>query len=339
MRHLLLSLFAGLTLVAGSAGASDPVVADAAPADSAVPTHDPAQPRLAVLKALRNNDLAGLLTASGGEDALREFLSEGSDQTKASVAAAITDDSASESDRDALRLWTTLISADGVAKASAEWYPKWQAQVPQMLAGLQMAQTGIGESIATSTSMTAVERAQLTELQWAFGAWLSRTDFADRKAFDRVLGLARDWILASGAAHPFELQLTSPDKRLQLGDQAIAAGKQALTLYGLDANAILASVKIEQLERNGDRARLRTSLKILDVPLTIDEDLQWFENDWRDAEEVAATLKYRAEAEAQPQASADSSDDAAVTALDQDPVFVSPAAPKSINGPGCSAPE
>lgn len=343
MRHLLLSLCAGLTLMAGTAGASSPAVSSAEPVYSSTPTVNPAQRRLAMLEAMRNNDLAALLEATGGEDALRGFLSEGADQTKASVAATIAENAASESDREMLRLWTTLAEPDGVAKASAEWYPQWQAQVPKMLAGLQMAQTGIGESIASSTSMTPVERAQLTELQWAFGAWLARTDFADRKSFEQVLGLAHNWIVASGVSNPLELQLTSPDKRLQLGNQAIASAKQALHLYGVDADAILASVRIEQLERDGDRARLLTSLKILDVPLTVDEDLRWFEDEWRDADEVAMTLKYRAEAEAEieaaPEISTEPAADAAATALDEDLVFGAPPATKSLTGTGCSAPQ
>ena len=41
-----------------------------------------------------------------------------------------------------------------------------------------------------------LERAQMMELQWALTGWLSRTDFNDRKRFEQVLGLAREWILA-----------------------------------------------------------------------------------------------------------------------------------------------
>ena len=324
MRKLMLSLLLGMTLVSGTASGGGVDLAAPDPMAANVPTAGPLESRLKVLGALRRNDAATLIEVMDPVNGLESFLSEGQNETPATIAekmAAPLD----ESDQESLRLWTTLTASDGVAKASAQWYPQWQALVPQMLASAQMGLTGMGAAIAESTSMTPLERSQLLELQWALGGWLSRTDFADRKKFDQLLGIAHAWIVASGKQHPLELPLTGPEQRLQLADLAIKSFKQAVTLYGLDADGVLASVRLEEISRDGDRAQVRTSFKLLDVPLVFEEDLSWFEGDWQDTETVNALKVERASAPVE------------VEEMFEDPM--APAAePESMTNTGCSAP-
>ncbi|MBK9654111.1 MAG: hypothetical protein IPO66_01070 [Rhodanobacteraceae bacterium] len=325
MRKFMLSLLLGLMLVSGVAMGGGVELSAPDPTAATVPTEGPLDSRLKVLSALRRNDAATLIEVTDPVNGLESFLSEGQDQTPSTIAEKMAKEPLSEGDQEALRLWTTLAAPDGVAKASAQWYPQWQALVPQMLASAQMGITGMGTAIAESTSMTALERSQLIELQWALGGWLSRTDFADRKKFDQVLDIARGWIVASGKQHPLQLQLTGPEQRLQLADQAIKSLKQVLSLYGLDADGVLASVRLEEISRNGERAQVRTSFKLLDVPLVFDEDLSWFEGEWRDTEVVNALKLERANA---PEPAFD---DLLDPLPDTDE-------PESITNTGCSAP-
>ncbi len=285
---------------------------------------DPTETPLKVLRALRTNDFAGLLEATGGEQELRRFLTDDATETPQTVAEKIANSPVSDDEAQFLGLWTTLAGPDGVARASAEWYPRWQAQVPQMLAGAQMGLAAMGASIAESTSMTALERAQMMELQWALTGWLSRTDFSDRKRFEQLLGLGREWILASGKAHPMELVLTRPEQRLALATRAMQSTKRALNLYGIDADQVLASVKIELLARESDRARMRTSLKFLDVPLALEQDLAWYQDEWMPADSVQAARDYEAARKAEEAAEANAPP--GTVALDGEPVFGHPQA-------------
>lgn len=288
MRKFMLSMWLTLSLLAGSVcAAGDAVLPDyfARPAE---PTGGPADSRRPVVDALKANDAAALIVALHGETELAEFLNEGGDETRASIAAKIAEEPGSTKEEDWLRLWTTLAGTNGVALVSAELYPQWQAQIPQMLATAQMGLTAMGAAIAEDASMTALERSQLIELQWALTGWLSRTDFSDRKSFDKVLAIARDWIVASGAAHPLELVLTAPQQRLKLADDGIRSVKRALRLYGLDADAVLASVRFDEISRDDKQARLRTSFTVLDVPLQFEEDLAWFDGRWMDARQAEA---------------------------------------------------
>ena len=145
---------------------------------------------------------------------------------------------------------------------------------------------------------------------------------ADR---EQVLDIARNWIVASGKQHPMQLPLTGPEQRLALADLAIKSIKQALTLYGLDADGVLASVRIEQLSRDGDHAKVRTSFELLDVPLVFEEDLTWFEGHWEDTETVTATKAERAN----PPVESDEWSD--------DPMVPAPEA-ESMTHTGCDAP-
>ncbi|HWS27461.1 MAG TPA: hypothetical protein VN259_12950 [Xanthomonadales bacterium] len=324
MRKLMLSMLLGLTLWGSAANADQIEPAGLDPAVAAFATEGPLDSRLKVLAALRRNDAASLIETLDPLNGLEGFLSDGKDETPATIAEKMAQAPDSDGDQEFLRLWTQLAAPDGVARASSEWYPQWQAQLPQMLAGAQIGVTGMGAAIAESTTMTALERSQLIELQWALTVCLSRTDFADRKKFDQVLDIARGWIVASGKRHPLQLALTGPEQRLQLADLAIKSVKQAVSLYGLDADSVLASVRLEQVSRDGDRAKVRTSFTLLDVPLVFEEDLSWFEGEWQDTAAVDALKAERA------------------NPAETEEMFGDPIAPPpeedSITDNGCSAP-
>lgn len=325
MRKLMLSMMLGLTLASGVAHGGGVELSAPDPMAASVPTAGPLDSRLKVLAALRRNDAATLIEVMDRVNGLESFLSEGNNETPASIAEKMAQAPLDEGEQEFLRLWTTLAAKDGIAAAGAQWYPQWQALVPRILASAQMGLTGMGSAIAESTSMTPLERSQLIELQWALGGWLSRTDFADREKFDQLLGIGRAWIVASGKQHPLQLQLTGPEQRLQLADLAIKSLKQAFGVYGLDADGVLASVRLEEISRAGDRAQVRTSFKLLDVPLVFEEDLSWFDGEWQDTESVNTQKAERASAPVE------------VEELFEDPTL--PAAePESMTHTGCSAP-
>lgn len=317
MRRIGLLLGLSLWIHAAMAAVLPPEAAT--PVAELAPT-DPTETPLKVVRALRTNDVAGLLEATGGEQELRDFLTDDAQETPQSIAKQIADASVTEDEAEFLRLWATLAGPDGVARASAEWYPRWQAKVPQLLAGAQMGLAAMSASIAEDTGMTALERAQLVELQFALSGWLSQTDFSDRKRFEQVLALGREWILASGKAHPFELALTTPEQRLALATRAMQSTKRALKLYGIDVEQVLASIKFELLAREPDRARMRTSLKFLDVPLALEQELVWYRDDWMSADAAqAAAREYDAARKAEEAAAANAPP--GTVALDGEPVF------------------
>lgn len=291
-----------------------PVAAAPVPA---IERPDPMDQRVAVLKALRNNDMAGLLLAQGGEAELEAFLAP---SAPADEAPELGDSAGMAPNNDELlwrRLWQQAGSPAGVASISAEFYPKWNAEVPKALAGAQIILAGVAQEWADNQELGSAEKSQLLELQWALTGWLSRTDFADRQHFDQVLQLLAGLVRASGVTDPMLLDQIPAETRLRLGGQTIAAVKQAMTLYGLDADAILASVRLETVSSNGDRVSIRTSVSVLGVPLVLTEQLEWVESqgDWFSVAAVARMKQFDDEAQAEAE---DFADDAAATTDEPD---------------------
>jgi hypothetical protein len=297
-------------------------------AASQLPDSRPTDSRLKMFDALRRNDSAAYLESLDPR-ALEAFLTEDLGQTPAEVAEKIATGPNSSSEQEFIDTWTLLIQPDGVARTSALWYPTWQAYVPQALASAQMGLVALGEQAARSP-LPALERMQLNELQWALTGWMSRTDFADRKHFEQVLALARSWVLASGARHPLELTLSGPEQRLRLADEALRSAKQAVAIYGLDVDQILASVRISEQPIDAKTTMVQTSLTVLDVPLSFEDKLVWFEGQWRDADIYSGGLDDSANIDMDAEAAA-----SVEGALGPDPVFDEPPLPEPIDKPSC----
>jgi hypothetical protein len=125
------------------------------------------------------------------------------------------------------------------------------------------------------------------------GRWrlASRTDFADRQKFEQVLDIARGWIVASGKRH----RCNGADRPGSgaTGRLAIKSVKQAVSCMAWMPTACWPTCA-EQVNHDGDRAKVRTSFTLLDVPLVFEEDLSWFEGDWQDTETVEALKAERA---------------------------------------------
>lgn len=294
MRQMLIATLLVLWMLPAAAPASVDLHPTPEIGDVDTPTSGPIDTQMKMLAALRSNDSAALID-SFGSGALEDFLSAGADLSAEEMAAKIAEGPPNEGDRDLLRLWTTLAQPNGVALVSAEWYPVWQAKVPQALAAAQMSLLGLREQLAKNTNMAPGDRMQLTELQWAITGWLARTDFADRKHFEQLLGLARELILASGKAHPLELLSLGPEKRLQLADRALRSTKTAVALYGLDAQQILDSMQLKTERTDPKTALIRFSMKMLNVPLRFEQALVWYDGRWVDAELRARMQAYSAD--------------------------------------------
>jgi hypothetical protein len=327
MRQILIASVFALSLLPIGTQASVDLHPTPEASSSKLPDSRPSDSRLKMFDALRRNDSAAYLE-SIDPSALETFLSEDLGQSPAEIADKIAEGPNSSSEQEIIDTWTLLMQPDGVARTSALWYPTWQSYVPQALAGAQMGLVALGEHAASSTKLTPIERMQLTELQWALTGWMARTDFADRKLFEQVLTLARDWVLASGARHPLELTLSGPEKRLRLADQALRSAKQAVAIYGLDADQILASVRISEQPIDAKTTLVRTSLSVLDVPISFEEKLIWFEGQWRDADLYSRLLDDPSDIDAQAAASVEG-------ALGPDPVFDEAPLPEPIDKPSC----
>lgn len=293
-------LLLGLLLVSSVASAT-PWPAPSAPAavEQAEPVVSPAEQNRRVIAALLKSNYADLLAATEGEDQLEAFLSagrgaEGEAEVRARLAEEAKRGGSNEGEREAARLF----SDEPIDQLVADWYPLWQKQLPQAMAGLQMGMVAMSSAIGESTDMSPLERSQLTELHWAINGWIARTDFADPKKFAAVVREGRALARASGVEHFELLEFTTPQKRLDLMNQTLAAVKRVVKLYGIDADEILKSARVVELSRDADSSTIRTTASVLGVEVSLEQKLHLRNGKWLDEGELAMIeMTEQAEAE------------------------------------------
>jgi len=276
-----------------AAGADNRLAAQIATEVSVVPTHSPALRNQLITNALLRADAVAYVEASAGEPGLRRFLSDsGRDEAKARERIAQNKQHGGEEKFS--QMWAQLRADDGVESAIRQWHPKWQQYLPQAMAAVQVGMVGISSSIADSKTLNALERSQLTELQWAITGWIARTDFANAENFQKVAVELRAIALASAVDEVELLDFSTPTQRVAMADQAIISAKKILGLYGVDADTVLRSVKVEVTEQKDDRAEVRTSLTLLGAPISFRESLVWYQDEWM--HEYAAMMRKEMEA-------------------------------------------
>jgi len=323
---LLLGLMSLHAVATTPVSAPAPTDATALTPASAIP--DPVEQRRRVFDALLKSDFAGFLLATQDESQLQEFLSQNRGaQAETEVRAKIAENAArGEVDEFDLEL-RRLLAPDGVNESVAVWYPLWQKQLPQTLAMVQMGLVSMATAIGANAKLSPLERSQLTELHWAINGWISRTDLADHKKFEQVVRELQALAQASGVDSMELLEFTRPQQRLDLANQALATGKRIATLYGVDVDAILRSARFEALSRDADRATVRTSLSVLGVAVSLEEDLLWRAGRWVSADDYGEMEVAKAEAEAETAADAA----AANAGWPQDDVLAEPASTDEPN--------
>jgi hypothetical protein len=181
-----------------------------------------------------------------------------------------------------------LQTKEGTAALVDELHPKMAEKAGNAVIQFNLGLAMITTAIASEADITTEESRQLTELVLAVQRWANGIDWSDRTRLARALEAVGAFVRGSGLASPKELELLAYEDALALGDDAIAMAKRVASVYDLDVDGTLASIELEELARDGDRATVRTSLTLLGVPLAITRDLKWRNGRWVEARHAEA---------------------------------------------------
>jgi len=162
------------------------------------------------------------------------------------------------------------------------------------------------EFIHQQEDYSASERAHYRQLVQALGNWAADAPLASREraeqALDVLIPAARQAALTSDAA----FAEAGMDAALERMIPVIAAGKQALALYGLELDAALADMRLQLADEHGDVAQVRMRYHLagtaLDVNIPLHRiDGRWYVTDFVDnATAAVAALPAPAAAEEEP---------------------------------------
>lgn len=270
-------LLSPLLLVAGllCQGTPQPVLAQAttvkATANHSVP--DPARQIEHWVRLFRADDVAGLaeamIPASKWEEAQLTYELHQLDP----ISEAEQAEFAEKLER--------ITGPDAVELLMAQIEPELEKARPQAPGALMMAIGGMQLAIASPESKLSEEQRQvLQEALPGVQQWASSTDFLSSETMREALSLLTTAARQTGIRDLEQLKALPLETVLGHAGSMLAAAKQAVGLYGLDLDAIADSLRVDVLEIDGERARVRTTITLFDTPVWHEHDLVLFEGRW-----------------------------------------------------------
>lgn len=286
-----------LTVLVAACGKSEEQAKTATPAPAAVvaPAATPDAAIMASVRAMRANDINGLLTASLPAPELAKM--------KADWSKNLSKDPITEEDRKKFNDQMAKLTAPGAEdKLYAEAEPQLKkfdqesaAQMPMLIA---MGQGFVQSSIQQSKDMSEEQKKQAGALVDAAGKWAQSVKFTDPTLVKGVIAVvcktARDLNLKSLD----EVRALSYDQGMIKAGIAVGGLKQVLAVYGLQVDRSLDSVKAETISNAGDAAKVKISYSAFDQPFATEGDLVRVDGRWYGKEAIEKWHKQQAEAAA-----------------------------------------
>jgi hypothetical protein len=173
---------------------------------------------------------------------------------------------------------------DAVDQLMLEIEPELEKARPQAPAAMLMAFGAMQMAVASPDSdLTDEQRATLQKALPGIQGWASSTDFLSSDSMRRALTLLTDAARQTGISDIDQLKALPLEGVLDRAGTVLAAAKQAVRVYGLDLDAIAASLQVEVLAIEGDTARVRTTVTVFDAPVWAEHELVLIEGRWYDA--------------------------------------------------------
>jgi hypothetical protein len=337
MKHAILLL----SLCGALAGAWLPPVHAATPTEMTAPTLPLRRANEipnALLNAVKQNDFAALLEASEhGKDiaTLAREWNEKADRHRAEKArrdvdrAELGDDAPEALTDDSMQqAWQKLQTDAGVELLVSELQPMIAEEAGKYVMQFNIAFGATLTGIASEKDFSADQVQQLTQLMYAVQDWTGRVQFDDPARLHRALQAVAQLVRQTGLKRFDDTQTIAFEDAIVHGDSLIRTVKQVLAAYDLDADEILNSVRLSEIDAVDDRATLRVEARVFGVPLTHDFKQQYFEGEWMDVETVASITRWR---EQETEES-----DVAEAAVVLDEVPAAAAAPAQASAESCS---
>lgn len=263
--------------VATFAGAPHPLLAQEGGATGsaavAAATPDPAQQVREWVRLFRADDLAGLVQAVMPPAQLEE----------ARLAYELGRlQPISEEDRAQFNIEFAKISGpNAVEELMAKIEPELEKARPQVGGALLMGFGAMHMAVTSPDSdLTAEQRAALEGALPGIQQWATSHDFLSSESMREALTLLTDAVRQTGISDLDQLRQLSFDDVLGRTDVVLAAAKDALRIYGLDADAIADSLQVEVLEQDAETAKVRASVILFGAPIWSEHELVLQDGRW-----------------------------------------------------------
>ena len=174
-----------------------------------------------------------------------------------------------------------LTDADAVDRLMVEIEPKLakaRAQMPGMLLmGFGAAQVALN---SPDTKLTDAQREVLRGALPGVQHWAATTDFLSADSMRRTLTLFTDAARRMGITDIDQFKTLPLEGVIERVSPMLTAAKEAARNYGLDLDAIAASLQVDVVERGQDTATVRTTVTLFGAPVWAEHELVLVEGHW-----------------------------------------------------------
>ncbi|UXI70185.1 hypothetical protein [Tahibacter amnicola] len=277
MNRTLLSL---VLLSAGLAGAVSPVLAQeravaSTHAAASVSVPDPARQITDLAQKFRAGDLSGLAQSVVPPEKWRA--------ARAAYERKRAEPTTEEDRARFAEKFARITSADAVDQFMADIEPKLARARPQLPGALLMGFGAMAMAIDSPESdLTPAERAALKSAMPGLQRWANGTDFLSSATMRRAVGRIVDAARSTGITDIDQLKSLPLEGVLERAAPVFTAAKEAVGYYGIDLDAIAATLKVDVLNLETATARVRTTVTVFGAPVSSEHDLVLVEGRWYD---------------------------------------------------------
>ena len=241
--------------------------------NSSVALSNPASDFRAIVRAVRNNDLAALVRAAIPASKYQEM-----------EKAYELHRNKPHSDQERARFeeqWSKFIAADAVDQWMAHIEPKLVEARPKLAGALLMGFGGLQIAVASDDNgLSASQREQLEAMIPGVQRWAGATDFLSSISMRQAASFITDAARSTGIRSIEDFRNLSLQQAFAKANPFLLAGKQSLSLYGLNVNQILDSLQVEVLSVQGNAARIKTTITVFDAPISAEHEMELVEGHW-----------------------------------------------------------
>lgn len=153
-------------------------------------------------------------------------------------------------------------------------------------AGAELRQTAAAlglfgvQFIQQQSQYSESERQHLSQVVAALSAWAGQAPLTDRKHAAASIAMLTDATREAGLTSAEDFAEAGMDDALQRMTPVVAAGKQALKLYGLDLDADLSAMETTLQSQTGDSAKVRLQYTLAGQPIDTIVDVERRDGRW-----------------------------------------------------------
>lgn len=248
-------------------GGNDDSVAKAAKVD----TNTPDGAMLAAIHALKNNDIKALMQAS--------MSSTDYEKSVAEFEKAKT--SPSESDKAQFAQMMGMLTSEGAEdQLMAMATPQLEQMRTQLPMLLMMGKGMASQAIESSSDIPTEQKETATRVANALMDFVSNNDILSEEVTRKAISAAVDTAKNLDMDSLDQLQNMSFDDAMGKASIVMGGAKNVLNVYGISLDDILSSVKISDVQDNGDSAVMKVAYEFLGETFSQEVNMQKKDGKW-----------------------------------------------------------